>query len=123
MSIEFLKHVIEQYGYIALFIGTFLEGETILLLAGFAAHSPEFHLDLTWVIVAAFAGSLSGDQTAFFVGRYWGKKLMARSEKWRSRAERVHIMWTASRIWTTSIPRPVSRGGIASFEPGPGARA
>lgn len=92
MSIEFLKHVIEQYGYIALFVGTFLEGETILLLAGFAAHSPDFNLDLTWVIVAAFAGSLSGDQAAFFVGRYWGKKLMDRNEKWRSRAERVHAM-------------------------------
>jgi membrane protein DedA with SNARE-associated domain len=92
MSIDFLKHIIDHYGYLALFIGTFLEGETILLLAGFAAHSPDFHLDLFWVIVVAFAGSLSGDQTAFFVGRYWGKKLMLRNEKWRSRAERVHAM-------------------------------
>jgi len=92
MSIDFLKHVIEHYGYLALFIGTFLEGETILLLAGFAAHSVEFNLDLTWVIVAAFAGSLSGDQAAFYIGRYWGKKLIERNEKWRSRAERVHNM-------------------------------
>jgi len=90
MSIEFLKHVIEHYGYLALFIGTFLEGETILLLAGFAAQSPAFHLDLPMVILAAFAGSLAGDQAAFFVGRYWGKKCIARNEKWCSRAERVH---------------------------------
>lgn len=92
MSIEFLKHVIEQYGYLALFIGTFLEGETILLLAGFAAHSPEIHLDLQFVILAAFAGSLSGDQVAFFIGRHWGRKLIAKSEKWRARSERVHSM-------------------------------
>ncbi|WP_300158516.1 DedA family protein [Solidesulfovibrio sp.] len=92
MSIEFLKHVIEQYGYLALFIGTFLEGETILLLAGFAAHSPQFGLDLRWVILSAFAGSLAGDQTAFFVGRHYGRRLVARSEKWRERAERVHRM-------------------------------
>ncbi len=92
MSIEFLKHLIEQYGYVALFIGTFLEGETILLLAGFAAHSPDFNLNLGYVILAAFAGSLAGDQTAFFIGRHWGKKLIARNEKWRSRAERVHAM-------------------------------
>lgn len=92
MSIEFLKHIIEHYGYLALFIGTFLEGETILLLAGFAAHNPAFHLDLPLVMLAAFAGSLAGDQTAFLVGRYWGKKCFARNEKWRSRAERVHAL-------------------------------
>lgn len=92
MSIEFLKHVIEQYGYLALFIGTFLEGETILLLAGFAAQSPQFGLDLRWVILSAFAGSLAGDQLAFFIGRHWGRKLVAKSEKWRARADRVHAM-------------------------------
>lgn len=90
MSIDFLKHFIEHYGYLALFIGTFLEGETILLLAGFAAHSPAFQLELPMVILAAFAGSLAGDQVAFFVGRYWGKKCFAKNEKWRARAERVH---------------------------------
>lgn len=92
MSIEFLKHVIEQYGYLALFIGTFLEGETILLLAGFAAQSPQFGLDLRWVILSAFAGSLAGDQTAFFIGRHYGRKLVARSEKWRARSDKVHAM-------------------------------
>lgn len=92
MSIEFMKELIAQYGYLALFIGTFLEGETILLLAGFAAQSPEFNLDLRLVILCAFCGSLAGDQTAFFIGRHYGRKLVARSEKWRARADRVHAM-------------------------------
>lgn len=92
MSIELLKHLIEQYGYLALFIGTFLEGETILLLAGFIAHSPAFNLDLRFVILVAFAGSLAGDQMAFFIGRHWGRRLVAKSEKWRERAQRVHAM-------------------------------
>ncbi len=92
MSIEFFKRLIEHYGYLALFIGTFLEGETILLLAGFAAQSPEFHLDLGYVILAAFAGSLAGDQTAFFIGRSFGRRLMERNVKWRARTERVTAM-------------------------------
>ncbi len=92
MSIDFMKELIAQYGYLALFIGTFLEGETILLLAGFAAQSPGFNLDLRLVILAAFCGSLAGDQTAFFVGRHYGRRLVARSEKWRARADRVHAM-------------------------------
>lgn len=92
MSIEFIKHIIEQYGYIALFVGTFLEGETILLLAGFAAQSPQFNLDLRLVMFFAFAGSLAGDQAAFFVGRHFGRRLVEKSEKWRARTERVHSM-------------------------------
>lgn len=92
MSIELFKELIAQYGYLALFIGTFLEGETILLLAGFAAQSPDFNLDLRLVILAAFTGSLAGDQTAFFIGRHFGRKLVARSEKWRQRADKVHAM-------------------------------
>jgi membrane protein DedA with SNARE-associated domain len=30
--------LISQYGYFALFAGALLEGETVLILAGFAAH-------------------------------------------------------------------------------------
>lgn len=92
MSIELFKELIAQYGYLALFIGTFLEGETILLLAGFAAQSPDFNLDLRLVILTAFCGSLAGDQTAFFIGRHFGRRLVERSEKWRQRAEKVHTM-------------------------------
>lgn len=60
---DFLSH----YGYLALLIGTFLEGETILVLGGLAAH--QGYLDLAGVILAAFAGSLMGDQFFFLLGR------------------------------------------------------
>ena len=33
-----LTALIASYGYYALFVGTFLEGETVLIAAGFAAH-------------------------------------------------------------------------------------
>ena len=54
-----IESFIETYGYAAILIGTFLEGETILVLGGFAAHRG--YLSLPWVIVAAFAGTLSGE--------------------------------------------------------------
>lgn len=60
MNLMELKHLIASYGYFAILIGTFLEGETILVLAGLAAH--QGYLDLTGVIFGAFAGSLCGDQ-------------------------------------------------------------
>ena len=58
-----LQNFIENYGYVTILIGTFLEGETILALAGLAAH--QGYLLLPGVILAAFLGSLCGDQLFF----------------------------------------------------------
>jgi membrane protein DedA with SNARE-associated domain len=83
-----LTHLLCTYGYLALFIGTFLEGETILILAGFAAFNG--HLSLPLAILAAFAGSFAGDQTAFYVGRYNKRFLETRLKKWECRILKVH---------------------------------
>lgn len=88
--LEFLESVVRDYGYLALFIGTFLEGETILLVAGFLAFSGQ--LDLHMCILTAFLGSLCGDQTAFYIGRFKGKQFVESRPKWKSRVERVHQM-------------------------------
>jgi membrane protein DedA with SNARE-associated domain len=66
-----LQELITTYGYTAIGIGTFLEGETILILGGLAAHSG--YLELPWVIVCAFFGTLFGDQLFFYRGRTKGK--------------------------------------------------
>ena len=71
-----LPGLIETYGYAAVFVGTLLEGETVLALAGFAAHRG--YLALDWVIVTAIAGGVVGDQLAFAAGRRWGGRLLAR---------------------------------------------
>ena len=39
-----LESLIDTYGYLTILIGTFLEGETILVLGGFAAHRGYLHL-------------------------------------------------------------------------------
>lgn len=63
-----------NYGYLAVFIGTFLEGETLLLLAGFAA--AEGYLQLPWVVLVAFCGAFSGDQFYYWLGRRYGRRLL-----------------------------------------------
>ncbi len=62
-----LEILIRNYGYWAVLVGTFLEGETILVLGGLSAHLG--YLKLPWVIAAAFCGTLPGDQLYFFLGR------------------------------------------------------
>ena len=55
-----ISELISQYGYWALFAGTLLEGETWLILAGFAAH--QGYLQLHWVMLIAMTGGFLGDQ-------------------------------------------------------------
>jgi membrane protein DedA with SNARE-associated domain len=69
-------------------LGTLLEGETVLILAGML--SSFGYLDLHLVIPAAFLGSYGGDQCFFYLGRYRGPKILYRHPKWMSRLERIH---------------------------------
>jgi len=74
-----LQTFIENYGYVAVFIGCFLEGETVLVLAGFAAHMG--YMSLPWVMATAALAGFCGDQAAFFVGRRYGPRLLAWSPR------------------------------------------
>jgi membrane protein DedA with SNARE-associated domain len=71
-----IESLISRYGYLAILLGTFLEGETILVLGGFAAHR-----GLLWlpgVMLCAFIGSLASDQLFFYLGRRHGAAFLAR---------------------------------------------
>ena len=68
---------IQQYGYVAVFIGTFFEGESVALLGGFIAHGEL--LDLKVVMLVSFIGSFLGDQTAFWLGRRYGSRWKPKS--------------------------------------------
>jgi membrane protein DedA with SNARE-associated domain len=67
---------VQNYGYPALLLGSLLEGETVVALAGLAAYRG--YLSLHWVIAIAAAGAFAGDQLYFFLGRRFGPRLLAR---------------------------------------------
>lgn len=86
--VEWLTWAIETYGYYALLLGTFLEGETIMVLSGFAAQRGL--LDLHWVMVVGFCGTFAGDQLYYFIGRHWGTKLLAKRPSWQAPADKAY---------------------------------
>jgi len=73
MSPESLLH---QFGYVAVFIGTFLEGEAILITAGFFASRG--YLEPFLVGTLAFGGAYAGHLFWFWLGRKHGVKLLNR---------------------------------------------
>jgi membrane protein DedA with SNARE-associated domain len=82
-----MESLIDTYGYWAVLIGTFFEGETVLLLGGFAAS--QGYLVLRWVIVVAFLGTLFADQLFFLLGRRYSQPILARRPSWKSRSEKA----------------------------------
>ncbi|HZZ94740.1 MAG TPA: DedA family protein [Usitatibacter sp.] len=85
-----LPALIDAYGYAAVFVGAFLEGETLLALGGLAARRG--YLDFAAVVAIALAAGFAGDQFFFFLGRFHGQALLRRFPRLRARAERFDAM-------------------------------
>lgn len=83
-----LTQVVAEYGYLAVFIGAILEGETILILAGFAAQ--QGYLSFPSVVAIALCGSALGDQAFFFLGRRYGEFLLKRFPQLDPHAQQVN---------------------------------
>src|SRR5881396_474709 len=67
--------------YLITLVWTFLEGETVVLFAGFAA--AQGLVDPWLLLSAAWLGSFSGDQCYFWLGRQFGARLLDRFPRWR----------------------------------------
>lgn len=71
-----LAALIGTYGYWAVALGCLLEGETVLLLAGFAAHRG--YLQWPVVVAVAAAAGFAGDMAFFLLGRRFAPQILAR---------------------------------------------
>jgi membrane protein DedA with SNARE-associated domain len=85
-----VQEVLHTYGYLAVFVGTFLEGEVILALAGLAAHRG--FMSFPVVVVIAVVGGFAGDQFLFFLGRHYGDRILYRFPKLAANAPRVKAL-------------------------------
>jgi membrane protein DedA with SNARE-associated domain len=83
-----LTDLIATHGYWLLALGCFLEGETILVLAGVAARLG--YMDIWAVLGIAVACGFAGDQFFFWLGRRYGTRVVARFPAIALKAERVH---------------------------------
>jgi membrane protein DedA with SNARE-associated domain len=112
-----LAALLHHYGYLLILLGTFAEGETLLVLGGYFAQRG--YLDLRGVIATAFVAAICGDQMFFHLGRRHAHKLFQRfphlHDKVRialHKAERhQNLVVLAMRfLWGLRIALPVSMG-------------
>lgn len=83
-----LEALVIRWGYWAVLVGCFFEGEAVLIAGGAFAHRGL--LALPWVMLAAFLGSVLGDQLWFQVGRRLGQPFVQRRTAWQARVQRIH---------------------------------
>jgi membrane protein DedA with SNARE-associated domain len=94
-----LASLVAAHGYWVLAAGSLLEGETVLLLAGFAAHRGL--LDPWRVLGVAAAAGFVGDQFWFWLGRRHGPRLLARwpaLARQSGRVQRLVLRWDAALV-------------------------
>ena len=97
------ESLVYTYAYLGVFVGTFFEGETVLILAALAAHSG--YLSLPGVIITAFLGTICGDQFYFFLGRWRGRQILERRKSWRTKVEKAQRLFNRFSIHVILISR------------------
>lgn len=78
---EVLDLILTEYSYLlypTILIWTFVEGETVVLIAGIIASEGSYNINVELIALAAFCGSFAGDQLYYYIGRRYGTPLLNR---------------------------------------------
>lgn len=82
-----ISALMEDHGYLGLALGSFIEGETFVVLAGFAAYRG--YLSLPLVIVIATVMNFGWDQFYFWIGKRHGPWVLKRFASMASKTDRM----------------------------------
>lgn len=106
--IEFVKN----WGYIAVFLGAAVEGESVILTASSMARFG--YLDIYKVMIIAFISTTLADQILFFVGKYYGPSLFEKYPKTKPTADKVFHYLHKYDVWFILVCRFIYGIRIAS---------
>jgi membrane protein DedA with SNARE-associated domain len=88
--LSFIDRFIQDWGYIALFFGALIEGESIVLTVSSMCYYGKFSLPK--VMIIAFLGTLFADQVLFYVGRFLGPKIFKTFPSLKERSKRAFFL-------------------------------
>jgi membrane protein DedA with SNARE-associated domain len=91
-----MEQFLLTYGYLALALGTYLEGETAILVASSLAGSGLFKIP--YVIFFGFLGSFVSDWVYFLIGKLNGKIFLAKRPALRQKFEPVQNFFKTNRL-------------------------
>ncbi len=98
-----MQNLLAQFGYIALFFGSFLEGESFLIAAAFLAKRGYLRLDV--VMLVALAGAYLGDVALYYLGRTRGVGILWKFPQARRYYPKAKKLFNRFGIWAIFITR------------------
>ncbi len=101
MELEWARDLVAQYGYLAVFVSTLLEGEAMVLVAAALAAAGMMHP--LGVILAAAAGAFAGHVAFFAVGRRWGMRLIRAFPSLHRHYPRANFVMDRHATWSVFI--------------------
>lgn len=104
MSIDYAT-LVQEHGYAITLVGSILEGEFVMLLAGLAAHRGYLNLPLVMAIGAI--GATIGGQILFAFGRRYGGAMLARLPLLRPAADQVNELLARRAVWAILAVRVI----------------
>ena len=116
--INYMLDLLGVYVYFGLFfivfaetglaVGFFLPGDSLLVVSGLMARTLPEKLNIVYVMIAFFAGSVIGDNTGYWTGRAMGKTLFNREESRifkPSRVKKAHDFFEKYGVKTVVLAR------------------
>ncbi len=114
--IDYLLNLLGSYVYFGLWfivfaetglaVGFFLPGDSLLVVSGLFAAAGK--LNVVYVMLAFFLGSVIGDSTGYWTGRVMGKRLFNREDSFifkPSRVEKAHAFFEKYGVKTVVLAR------------------
>ncbi|HQX55626.1 MAG TPA: DedA family protein [Pyrinomonadaceae bacterium] len=118
LLIDWLLGLLGGYVYFGLFfivfaetglaVGFFLPGDSLLVVTGLMARTLPDKLNIVLVLIAFFAGSVIGDSTGYWTGRWMGKTLFNRESSLifkPSRVAKAHAFFEKYGVKTVILAR------------------
>jgi membrane protein DedA with SNARE-associated domain len=116
---EVLETILTEYGYLlypTILVWTFIEGETVVLIAGAIASEGRYNIVVELLALAALAGSFAGDQLYYYIGRRYGTPLLNR---WPTLGKKIdwafHLVQTHPTVFILSFRFIYGIRNIAPF--------
>jgi membrane protein DedA with SNARE-associated domain len=89
---ESVRHLLERWGYLIIIGWTFIEGETVVIVAGFLAQQEVLKLNPWLIALCAFTGSFCSDQLMFLLGKYKGPAILNRFPRLSKNTEKARSL-------------------------------
>lgn len=94
---EHFIEIVKEWGYLAVLLGSMIEGESVILTACVMAYMG--HLSIAKIVGIAFLGTLVADQGLYYLGRLYGQRIIQKFPRLKAPSEKAFQLLHRWDVW------------------------